>query len=85
MSNAPSLALYANNRNMAQNLRDVFPWHVISISVYTKRCTGVHYSSTIKRLLKTILRAIEVNAEVIGSIGVFGKDDIYRKTAEIGY
>jgi len=31
------------------------------------------------------LRAIEVNAEVIGSIGVFGKDDIYRKTAEIGY
>ncbi len=25
MSNAPGLALYANNRNMAQNLRDVFP------------------------------------------------------------
>ena len=50
-----------------------------------KDAQGVHYNSTIKRLLKTILRAIEVNAEAVGSIGVFVKDDIYSKTAEIGY
>lgn len=80
MSDAPSLALYANNRNIAQNLRDVFPYP------YTLKDAQEFITEALQSdISKNLLRAIEVNGKAVGSIGVFVKDDIYSKTAEIGY
>lgn len=32
-----------------------------------------------------ITRAIEVDGKAVGSIGIFVKDDVYEKSAELGY
>lgn len=77
---AESVAKFANNQKIANNLRNVFPfpytlddakWYVNSCidADATRQCT----------------RAIVVDGEAVGSIGVFLKDDVYCKSAEIGY
>ena len=74
---AHSLAKYANNKKIADNLRDGFPYP------YTLHDA----QSWLKFALssKSLLLAIEVDSEAVGSIGIIYKDDIYRKSAEIGY
>ncbi len=74
---ADSLAKYANNKKIADKLRDGFP--------YPYTLNDAH--SWLKFALgsKDLLLAIEINSEAVGSIGIIYKNDIYRKTAEIGY
>jgi ribosomal-protein-alanine N-acetyltransferase len=76
---AKALALIANNKKIADNLRDGFPFP---------------YSlSDAKNWLNMILPenypprffAIIIGKEVAGSIGIVSKTDIYRKNVEIGY
>lgn len=75
-----SLANHANNNNIEANLRDAFP------NPYTKKDAKEYIANCIANEgKKQICRAIYINGEAVGSIGVFVGKDVYRKSAEIGY
>jgi Acetyltransferases, including N-acetylases of ribosomal proteins len=79
ISDAEELALVADNKNIADNLRDLFP------HPYSKD-NAVQWLSTVldqegpKRYF-----AIIAEGKLAGSIGLTPKTDIYRKNAEVGY
>lgn len=75
-----SIALYANNKKIADNLRNVFPfpYALDDAKQYVAMCTGGDEA-------RQCVRAIVVNGEAVGSIGLFLKDDVYCKSAELGY
>ena len=80
VTDAPGLTLYANNIKIAQNLRNAFP------HPYTLEDAEAYIDAAINTdKTKALLYAIDIDGEAVGSIGVFVKDDIYCKTAEIGY
>ena len=76
---AGQLALIANNKKIVDNLHDGFPFP------YSNK-DAVNW-------LKLILPennpprffAINAGQNLVGSVGIVTKSDIYRKTAEIGY
>lgn len=80
MSDAEELKNAINNKNILDNLRN-----------------GIHYPYTIEDAKKFIFEtlnakkdsqhswAIIVDKKVVGSVGVFRKDNIHYCTAEIGY
>jgi len=76
---AARLALIADNKNIADNLRDGFP--------------NPYSLGNAREWLKMILPenfppryfAIIVNNQLVGSIGLVSKTDIYRRNFEIGY
>lgn len=75
-----SIEKYANNKNVADNLRNIFPYP------YTLEDAEDYVRFCIKGdKKKQCCRAVTVNGEAVGSIGVFIKDDVYCKTAEVGY
>ena len=80
IEDAISVAKYANNKKIADNLRDAFPYpYTLSNAMdYIGFCINADRK-------KNILRAITIDGVAVGSIGVFGKDDVYRKSAELGY
>ncbi len=78
MSDAESIARYANNRNVWINVRDQFP-HPYALN-------------DAKAFLKTqrdhnpeTAWAIASEAEAIGVVGLHPQSDVYLKSAEIGY
>lgn len=75
-----SVAKHANNKKIADNLRNVFPYPYTlnDAERYVNFCidSGEEYQCC---------RAIVVNGEAVGSIGIFIKDDVYCKSGEIGY
>lgn len=77
---AAALAAAADNPKIAANLRNSFP------SPYTpadaERFIGGCIAHGEERQLA---RAIIIEGKAAGSIGVFLKDDVYEKTAELGY
>ena len=75
-----STARYGNNEKIANNLRNAypFPYTVKDAEDYIKSCIETDGQ-------KRILRAIEINGEACGSIGVFLQGDVYEKSAELGY
>jgi ribosomal-protein-alanine N-acetyltransferase len=77
---AESVANYANNKKIADNLRNVFPYPytIDDAKWYVNNCA----QNTEENQL---CRAIVVDGEAVGSIGVFVKDDVYCKSAELGY
>jgi [ribosomal protein S5]-alanine N-acetyltransferase len=78
LDDAKEVAKQANNENIARNLRDGFP--------YPYRIK--HARFWIKSVLKdtqNINLAIELDGKVVGSIGFFPFDDVYRLSGEIGY
>lgn len=79
LSDAKSLAKYANNKNIGRFLRFLpFP--------YTEEDGEEFITQTINRdKQKQDIEAIVVDGEVIGTIGLFVGSDVYCKTAEIGY
>lgn len=79
-SDAESVAKYANNINVANNLRNVFPhpYTIEDAKWYVNSCANNDESCQ-------CTRAIVVNGEAVGSIGIFIKDDVYCKSGEIGY
>lgn len=77
---APALVKYANNKKIADNLRDGFPYP------YTINDAWAFLQSFIDAdESKSFCRAIDADGEAVGSIGIFFKDDVYRRSAEIGY
>ena len=74
----PSLAKYANNINIWNNLRDYFP------HPYSEE----HAKQWIERVIEEtpmVSFAIDLDGEAIGGIGLILNTDVYVYSAEIGY
>ncbi len=75
-----ALARYADNPNIAANLRDVFP------SPYTREDAAAYVESCIQNEGRgQLCRAIVVDGEAVGSISLTLGSDVYRRSAELGY
>jgi [ribosomal protein S5]-alanine N-acetyltransferase len=80
VSDAEALVKIANNKAIANNMSDRFP------SPYTldDAVQWLEFAMQIN-IGFTKYFAIEMNKELIGSIGLTMNEDIYRKNAELGY
>lgn len=76
---ASQLAAIANNKNIADNLRDGFPFP------YSLSDAHKWLNSVIPVNYPPKFFAILSDNHLTGSIGIVTKDDIYRKNVEIGY
>lgn len=80
MEDAESIAVAANNPKVAEKLRNVFP------NPYTLEDAKWYVNDCIEKEGNyQIARAIVVDGKAVGSIGIFVKDDVYEKSAELGY
>ncbi len=80
LSDAESLTRYANNKKIADNLRNTFP------QPYTlEDAKWFIANATEKNGTTQLTYAIDVRGEAVGSIGVACKDDVAKKSAELGY
>lgn len=79
LEDIPAVARYANNRKIADNLRDVFP-HPYTFSDAER---FVHMAMNDKVSRRYF--AIDHAGQAIGSIGAVFNTDIYTGTAEFGY
>jgi len=80
IKDAPDIARYANNKNIADNLRDAFAYP------YTLKDAGKYISSCLAEdEAKKLSRAIVIKGKAAGSISISVQSDIYRKSAELGY
>jgi len=76
----PDVAKYANNQKIADKLRDAFPFP------YTFADAEWYVNHCIKKGdTGQLCRAIVINGECVGSIGIFVGSDVYRKSGEFGY
>ena len=80
IGDAKALAQAADNFNITKNLRNAFPnpytlddaiWY-INDSIANERKEQINY-------------AIVIDGQAAGDIGIFVKDDVYEKSAELGY
>lgn len=74
----PRIAEYGNNEKVSINLRDAFPYP------YTIEDAKRFFKMANERDPKTIL-AIEYKGDYAGNISLTKGNDVYRKSAEIGY
>ena len=77
-SDADALAAIANNKKIWDNVSDLLPFP------YTKK-DAKEWLELVKKQKTVTTFCIEVDGNLAGSIGVTLKDDVYKKTAEIGY
>lgn len=77
-SDYKSIAAYANNRLIWENLRDRFPYPYSEEDALQFINMAATYSPTTEF-------AIEFNGEAIGAAGIILKDDVYKGNGEIGY
>ena len=79
-SDAQNVAKYADNQKIAKWLRDIFPhpYTLADAEWYVNDCAA--NSET-----RQCLRAIVVDGEVVGSVGVYLQNDVGCKNAELGY
>lgn len=79
-TDAKNVVRYANNKKIADNLRNAFPfpYTMEDAKKYVLACMN-HDESL------NCFRAITIDNSAVGSIGIFVKDDIYCKSEEIGY
>lgn len=79
MKDALRLSFIANNKNIADNLRDGFPFPY-SLADAQKWLNAVIPVNDPPKFF-----AIICDNHLVGSIGIVTKEDIYRKNVEIGY
>jgi RimJ/RimL family protein N-acetyltransferase len=72
------LARLCNNRNIWDNVRDLFP------SPYSKQ-NAIEFIELCQKQDPPVTFAIEYNRELVGCIGLTRQEDVYRMSAEIGY
>jgi RimJ/RimL family protein N-acetyltransferase len=75
---ASYLIKHANNKKIADQLRDGFPYP------YTLE-EAKKWLTNISKMENNYFFAIDIDGEPVGGIGLGLKDDVYRKSAEIGY
>lgn len=80
IEDAPAIAKYANNPNIACNLRDVFPYpySLDDAADFLELCISGEGGTSLNR-------AIDIGGVAVGSIGIGVQGDVYRRSAEIGY
>jgi RimJ/RimL family protein N-acetyltransferase len=78
MTDAPRLAVLANNENISRNLRDGFP------HPFTEK-HAEEFIGKFKAQIPVSIFAIEYKGEYVGNISLSKGKDVYRKSAEIGY
>lgn len=79
-SDAAELLPHANDPLVAQNLRDAFPYP------YTLADAEAFVAACVAREGQgQLLRCVEVEGRAAGSIGLFLGEDVYRRSAELGY
>ncbi len=79
INDAADLALIANNRKIADNLRDGLPFP------YTRKDAINWLKIILPENFPPRFFAITVDGRVAGNIGIVAKTDIYRKNFEIGF
>jgi [ribosomal protein S5]-alanine N-acetyltransferase len=79
VTDATQLALIANNKKIADNLRDGFPFP------YSLKDARDWLDIILPENHPAKFFAIEIDNQLVGSIGIVSKTDIYRKNFEIGY
>lgn len=77
-SDAGTLARIADNKKIWDNVRDQLPYP------YTKK-DAKKWLSLVKKQEKITTFCIEADGEMAGSIGFTLKEDVYKRTAEVGY
>lgn len=75
---APALAAYMDNRKITDNLRDGIP------SPYTVK-DGEEFIAAASGSERALYRAVFYDGTLAGSISISLQDNIYQKSAEIGY
>ena len=78
-SDLNSLLKYADNKAIANNLRDAFP------NPYTHKDAMRFLEIAVSSDPHLLILAIDSKGEAIGSVGATLKQDVYRKNIEIGY
>jgi len=78
-TDAAQLAVVANNKDIADNLRDGFPFP------YSYQDAINWLEMIIPQNYPVRFFAITVDKNIAGSIGLVSKTDIYRKNMEMGY
>jgi [ribosomal protein S5]-alanine N-acetyltransferase len=73
-----SLVRHANNWRVARNMRDLFP-HPYTLVEADAWLTVALQQNPVTKF------AIAVDGEAVGGIGLTLQDDVYRRSAEIGY
>lgn len=73
-----ALVKHANNRRIWRNVRDRFP------HPYTENDAKL-WIKIANRDTTMLNVAMEVDGQAVGGVGVVFKDDVYRRSAEIGY
>lgn len=76
-TDAASLARHGNDRDVWLNLRDAFP-HPYTEENAREFVARVSDSDA-------LVLGLEVGGEVVGVCGVYPQDDVYRRSAEVGY
>ncbi len=72
------MAEMANNKKVADNLRDAFPYP------YTVADAQKFINTSIGQKPQQVF-AIEYQGKYVGNIGLYKQDDIYSRSAELGY
>ncbi|MDD3393605.1 MAG: N-acetyltransferase [Clostridia bacterium] len=80
IEDASDLAIALNNKNVLDNLRDGLPYPYSENDARDFIMAMLHADKK-----TTYAFAITVEDKVVGSIGVFRKNNIHFKTAEMGY
>ena len=77
---AADIVSHANDLLVADNLRDAFPYPYM-----LSDAEGYVQSCITNEGQKQLCRAIVIDGKAAGSIGIFRGEDVYRKSAELGY
>jgi len=78
LEDLPEMVRIGNNRKLSINLRDGFPFP------YTMESAKYFYENVYKKNEYGIF-AIQYEGKYVGNVGIHIGEDVYRKTAEIGY
>jgi [ribosomal protein S5]-alanine N-acetyltransferase len=79
ISDAPNLAVLADNKKISDNLRDGLPFP------YTLNDAKNWLNIILPENSPPRFFAITLDKQLVGSIGIVSKTDIYRKNIEIGF
>lgn len=79
ITDAPQLALVANNKKIADKLRDGLPFP------YSLKDAQNWLNIILPENNPPRFFSISIDKQLVGSIGIVSKTDIYRKNFEIGY
>lgn len=78
ISDIDPLALLANNKKIADNLRDIFPFPYTIDDAKNRIISN-------EKIIPPNTFAIEADEQFVGGCGIHSKEDVYRCSAEIGY